>query len=384
MDFEFNEEHKMLRRTVHAFVEEEIKPLARQIDEEARIPEALIKALAELGVFGVTFPEEYGGSDFGEIGYCIVVEELTRGSSSVAVMVGAHESLACTGIYLDGSEELKQRYLKPMARGEKIGAFALTEPEAGSDAGALRTTAEETDGSYLLNGTKIYITNGDIADVIVVFAVTDKTLGARGGITAFVVESEMDGFAVEQVEEKMGIRGARSAQLSFTDVEVPAENVIGEVGAGFKTAMQVLDRGRLGLAAGCVGAAKELINLSLAFAQEREQFDRPIAQHQAIQFMLAEMTAQTYAMESFTYRTAWLHDSGRPFTRESAITKLVASEMLDDIVDKAVQIHGGMGYMTEYPIERFYRDARINRIFEGTSEIQKLVIFRRLADQGSY
>lgn len=384
MDFEFTEEQKMLRKTVREFVEEEIKPIADEIDEQKEIPQDLIKEMAELGFFGAKFPDKYGGAGFGEIGYCILVEELSRGSSSVAVLVGAHESLACTTVYLAGSEELKQRYLVPMARGEKIGCYALTEPEAGSDAGAIRTAAEDMGDHYLLNGAKVFATNGDAAGVIVTFAVTEKSLGPRGGITAFVVEPDMPGFSVDQLEEKMGIRGAHTAQLSFKNVEVPKENVIGDEGAGFKLALTALDHGRASLAAGCVGGAKELVDLCTAYAQARVQFDRPIAQQQIIQFMLAEMAAKVYAMESIAYRTAWLMEQGKPFIRESAIAKLKCSEWLDELADVAVQIHGGYGYIKEYPVERFYRDSRINRLFEGTSEIQRLVIARDLLKKGKY
>ena len=384
IEFEFTEEQKMLRRSVREFVTERIKPLADQIEREDEIPQDLIDEMGELGYFGAVVPEEYGGSGFGEIGYCIVVEELSRGSSAVAVMVGGHESLAVTTILLGGTEEQKKRYLPEMAAGKKIGAYALTEPEAGSDAGSIRTTAEDKGDYYLLNGTKIFITNGNIADVIVTFAVTDPSLGSRGGITGFIIEKDMPGFSVDQVEEKMGLRGCHTASLSFKDLEVPKENVVGEVGGGFKLALTVLDYGRTSLAAGCLGGAKELLEICTQYAQQRIQFGKPIAQQQVIQFMLADMAAKIYAMESMVYRAAWLFDSGKPFIREASISKLLASEWLDEIADMAVQIHGGYGYIKEYPVERFYRDARINRLFEGTSEIQRLVIARDVLKRGGY
>lgn len=383
MNFGFSEEQNILRRTVREFTEQEIKPIADEIDENKEIPANLIHQMAELGFFGAVFPEKYGGSAFGEVGYLIVIEELSRGSLSVAVLVGAHESLACTSIYLFGSEELKNRLLIPLARGEKIGCFALTEPEAGSDAASIRTEACDKGDYYLLNGGKIFATNGDIADVIVTFAVTDKSSGSRG-ISAFVIESNMPGFSVDALEEKMGIRGAHTAQVSFNDLKVPKENLIGKEGTGLKNALTTLDYGRLSIAAECVGAAKEMIDLCTQYAKQRIQFGKPISQKQAIQFMLAEMVAKTYSMESIAYRTAWMIDEEKPFIREASIAKLKCSEWLDEIVDMAVQIHGGYGYIKEYPIERFYRDSRINRLFEGTSEIQRLIIGSELLAKGRY
>lgn len=384
IEFEFSEEQKMLRRSVHEFVEERIKPLADQIEKEDEIPQELIDEMGELGYFGAVVPEEFGGSGFGEVGYCIVVEELSRGSSAVSVLVGAHESLGVTTILLAGNEEQKKRYLPEMAAGKRIGAYALTEPEAGSDAGSIRTTAEDKGDHYVLNGSKVFITNGDIADVIVTWAVTDPSLGSRGGITAFIIEPTMEGFTVDQLEEKMGIHGCHTADLSFKEMEVPKENVLGEAGGGFKLALTVLDYGRTSLGAGCLGGAKELLEISTAYAQQRMQFGKPIAQQQVIQFWLADMAAKIYAMESMVYRSAWLFDSGKPFIREASITKLLASEWLDEIADLAVQIHGGYGYIKDYPVERFYRDARINRLFEGTNEIQRLILARDVLKRGGY
>lgn len=384
IEFEFSEEQKMLRRSVDEFVEERIKPIADQIEEEDEIPQDLIDEMGELGYFGAVVPEEYGGAGFGEIGYCIVVEELSRGSSAVAVLVGTHESLGVTAILLGGNEEQKKKYLPDMAAGKKIGAFALTEPEAGSDAGSIRTAAEDRGDHYVLNGTKTFSTNGNIAEVIVTFAVTDPSLGPRGGITGFILEPDMPGFSVDQVERKMGLRGCPTASLSFNNLEVPKENVLGEVGGGFKLALTVLDYGRTSLGAGCLGGAKELLEICTAYASSRIQFGKPIAQQQVIQFMLADMAAKIYAMESMVYRAAWLIDSGKPFIRAASISKLLCSEWLDEIADAAVQIHGGYGYIKEYPVERFYRDSRINRLFEGTSEIQRLVIARDVLKRGGH
>jgi len=384
IEFEFSEEQKMLRKSVHEFVEERIKPLADQIEEDDEIPQDLISEMGELGYFGAVVPEEFGGSGFGEVGYCSVVEELSRGSSAVAVLVGAHESLAETTILLGGNEEQKKKYLPEMAAGKRIGAYALTEPEAGSDAGSIHTRAEDKGDHYVLNGSKVFITNGNIADVIVTWAVTDPSLGSRGGITAFIIEPTMKGFSVDQLERKMGIHGCHTADLSFKDMEVPKENVLGQVGGGFKLALTVLDYGRTSLAAGCLGGAKELLEISTAYAQQRMQFGKPIAQQQVIQFMLADMAAKIYALESMVYRAAWLFDSKKPFIREASIAKLLGSEWLGEIADAAVQIHGGYGYIKDYPVERFYRDARINRLFEGTSEIQRLILARDVLKRGGY
>jgi len=384
MDFTFSEEHEMLRDMTRKFVEKEVKPLARRIDDEHAIPPELIDKMREQGFFGIPFPEELGGVGAGETGYCVVLEEFGRGSASLVVLLAAHTSIGAMALYLDGSEELKKKYLPAVCSGEKIAAFALTEQGAGSDAAALATTAVPDGDDYILNGSKLYISNGDIADVFSVFAVTDKALGARGGITAFLVTSDMPGFSRGPKEKKMGIRGAGTCELFFKDVRVPKANVIGQVGMGFVTAMKTLDCGRLSLGAACVGAAKELIDLSINHASQRIQFGEPLIKKQAIQWMLAEMAAETFAAESMVYRAAWMYDTGQKISRESAIVKLVASEMLDRVVDKAVQIHGGIGYMADYPVEMFYRDSRINRIFEGTNEVQRMVIAADLAKKGRY
>lgn len=384
IDFTFSEEQNMLRDMIKKFVDTEVKPLAAKIDKEEKIPPELIKKIAELGLLGIPFPEEYGGAGAGEIGYCIMLEELARGCGSTTTFVGAHVSIGAMTIYLDGTEEQKKKYLTPLAQGQKIAAFALTEPEAGCDAANIKTQAVLDGNEYVINGNKIFITNGDIADILTVFAVTDKALGPRGGVSAFIVEKGFKGFKTGKKEEKMGIRGSSTCELIFEDMRVPKENVLGKTGLGFMTAMKTLDVGRLSLAAGCVGAAKELLDLSTKYSKDRVQFGKPIADQQAIQWMLAEMAAQILAMESMTYRSAWMCDQKMKFSREAAICKMYCSEALDEIVDKAVQIHGGMGYVRDYPIERFYRDARINRIFEGTNEIQRMVIARDIIKKGGY
>lgn len=384
MDFTFTDEQRMLKEMIKGFTEKEVKPIASKIDKEKRIPRELIDKAAALGLLGIPFPEKYGGADAGETGYCIMLEELSRGCSSTAVTIGAHIGLAMMSIYLGGTEEQKQAFLPLMAQGKKLGAFALTEPQAGSDAAHIQTTAIKDGDYFIINGSKIWITNGNFADIIILFAVTDKSLGAKGGITAFIIDKETPGFIVGKVDDKMGIRGSSSAELIFQDMRVPKERVLGEFGKGFQTAMKTLDLGRLSLSAGSIGAGKEMLGLSLEFSKKRVQFGQPIANFEAIQWMLAEMASEIYQMESIVYRTAWMYDQGMRFSRESAICKMFASEALCRIVDKALQIHGGMGYMSEYPIERFYRDARINRIFEGTNEIQRLIIAEDLLKRGGY
>ncbi len=386
MDFNFSEEQQMLRDTVKKFVDKELRPLAQQIDREHNTDLVLqvVKKGAELGLLGVPFPEAYGGAGFGEIGYCILLEELSRACASTTVTVGAHIGLAGFSILLGGNEDQKRKYLTGIAQGEKIGAYALTEPAAGSDAAGIQLEARRDGDSFVLNGTKLWITNGDIADLIIVYAVTDKALKAKGGITAFIVEIPAQGFSSHRIVEKMGLHGSATAELVFQDVRVPKENVLGEIGKGFILAMATLDESRLSLAAGCVGASKEALAMSIDFAKKRAAFGQPIATFEAIQFMLAEMAAEIYQMESVVYRTAWMYDQGKKIPREGAICKMFCSEALGRIVDNAVQIHGGMGYMGEHPIERFYRDQRINRIFEGTNEIQRLVIAEDVLKKGGY
>ena len=384
MDFTFTDEQRMIRETVRSFTEKEVKPLASKIDKEKHVPRELIDKAASLGLFGIPFPEKYGGAGAGEAGYCIMLEELSRGCSSTAVTVGAHIGLAMMAIYLGGTEEQKETLLPIMAQGKKLGAFALTEPQAGSDAAHIQTVAVRDGDYFVINGSKIWITNGNFADLLVLFAVTDNALGAKGGITGFIVDKETPGFMVGKVDDKMGIRGSSSAELIFQDMRVPKERVLGEIGKGFQAAMKTLDLGRVSLSAGSIGAAKEMLELSLEFSRKRVQFGQPIANFEAIQWMLAEMAAEIYQMESIVYRTAWMCDQRMRFSRESAICKMFSSEALCRIVDKALQIHGGMGYMSEYPIERFYRDARINKIFEGTNEIQRLIIAEDLIKMGGY
>lgn len=369
-EFKFTEEQIMLRDMVRDFVKKEIKPRAAEIDSNEKIPEDLIKQLGELGLLGVSFPEEYGGAGMGEVGYCLMQEEIARGCMSTATFIGAHQSIGANTIYLGGSEEQKKKYLVPLAQGEKIGAFCLTEAQAGSDSFNVKTRAELEGDEWVINGEKLWITNGGIADIVSVFARTSK------GISTFIVETDQPGFQAGPPEKKMGIKGSTTNQITFDNVRVPKDNLIGRDGRGFVVAMKTLDAGRLGLGAACTGAAKELLEMSAVYSKERRQFDQSIANFQAIQFMLAEMATIIFTMESIVYRTAVDYDLGKNISKQSAMVKLYCSEGLDKIADFAVQVHGGMGYSRELPVERYYRDSRINRIFEGTNEIQKGIIAR--------
>ena len=384
MDFTFPEELNLLREMVRDFARNEIAPRIDEMEEKEEIPKDLIDQMAELGFFGIMFPEEYGGSGMGKLGYCIMQEEISRVHASTSVLIGASEGLAGGALFLDGTEEQKKKYLTGIAEGKLIGAYALTEPNAGSDAGSIRTSAVKDGNEWVINGRKIFITNGAIADIVIVYAVTDKTLGPKGGITAFIVETDWKGFSVGKLEDKMGIRATTTAELIFEDLRVPEENVLGQVGIGFKNALNTLDYGRLTLACGCLGAAKEAVDIAYKYAKERQQFGQPIANFQTIQNYLAEMVIDTFAIESMTYRVAWMADQGMDIIREASIVKNFALEVSDRVIDKALQIHGGYGYIKDFPIERMYRDSRINRIFEGTNEIQKYIIYKTLERKGRY
>lgn len=381
MDFTFSKEHQMLRRTVREFARRHLAPLARQIDEQEQIPRQVLAAAARLGLFGVPFPQRYDGADAGEIGMCIVAEEIAGVCSSTMATLGAHLGIGAMAIYLDGVEEQKERYLPALCRGEKLAAFALTEAQAGSDAARIHTRAERDGDHFVLNGSKIWITNGSIADVIVMFAVTDPALGARGGVTAFIVEASYPGFRVGSVDDKMGIRGSATAELILEDCRVPAANVLGQHGAGFLTAMKTLDVGRVTIGAAALGAAQAALEQSVLYAVERQYAGAPLAHQQWVQLAIADMAAEVEALRSLVYRTAWLVDTQQPFTREAAIVKYFGSEVGSRCLERAVQIHGNLGLQHGVPIERGYRDGRISEIFEGTNEITRIVVasdvFRR-------
>jgi alkylation response protein AidB-like acyl-CoA dehydrogenase len=374
MDFTFSPEHVALRRMIREFAENEVAPLAAEVDREGRVPFETLKMLGEIGLLGVCFPQEYGGMGAGETGYCILMEELGRVCTSTATTVGAHIGIGAMAIHLDGDEEQKRKYLVPLARGEKIAAFVLTEADAGSDAAAIRTRAVREGDSWILDGTKTFNTNGSFADIVTVMAVTDPTLGARGGITAFIVEADTPGFKVGTHENKMGIRGSSTAELIFDGVRVPHESVLGKVGEGFISFMKTLDMGRLTLGAACLGGAQAALEWSVRWAITRKQFGAELAHKQSVQWMIADMATEVEALRSLVYRVAWMVDTGQPFGQLAAMCKMYGSEVASRAIDVALQIHGGLGYTRDFPIDRAFRDARIAEIFEGTNEIQRIVI----------
>lgn len=382
MDFSIPPELEMLRRMVRDYVIDRLLPIGDEVEEKDHIPDEIVAEMKEMGFFGLPFPEEYGGAGAGELGYVLAMEELGATNAAYGNLIGAHTGIGAMSIYLGGTEAQKKKYLPDLCSGIKIGAFALTEPNAGSDAAAIQTTAVRKGDHYVLNGSKIWITNGDVADVIVVFAVTDKSLGAKGGVTAFIVEKSFPGFKVGKIDAKMGLRGSHTAELFFDDCIVPAENVLGEVGLGFITAMKALDCGRIGLAGGAVGGAQKLLEMSIQWANQRVQFGKPIGEQQAVQWMLVDMATEIHAARLMTYHAAWKLDQGQRVSREAAMVKLFASEVACRVADLAVQVHGGMGYMKELSVERAYRDTRILKIYEGTNEIQRLVIARDLLKLG--
>jgi acyl-CoA dehydrogenase len=384
MEWTFTEEQQMFRQMVREFVDKEVKPLAGKNDREGKIAPGLVDRARELGLFGVVYPEEEGGAGLGEIGYCLMMEELSHGCNSLAGLIGAHEGLGGMGIHLFANDEQRKRWMPEIASGRKLCCYALSEPNAGSDAQNLQTTAVKKGDRWILNGQKVWITGADTASLMVAFAANDKSLRAHGGITAFVVERGFPGLRIGAIDDKMGLRAMHSPEVFFEGCEVPEQNVLGRIGEGFRVAMGILDVGRVSLSAACIGTAKECLDLSIDYAQKRETFGKPIVEHQAVQFMLAEMATQIYAMESLTYRTAWMMDRKQKASREAAIAKYYSTEALGQIVDKAIQVHGGMGYMSELPFERFYRDARVNRIFEGTNEIQRIIIAKDLQKKGKY
>lgn len=377
MQFRLTEEHEMIRKMVRDFAKKEVAPTAAERDEEERFDREIFDKMAELGLTGIPWPEEYGGigSDF--LAYCIAIEELSRVCASTGVTLSAHTSLAGWPIYKFGSEEQKQKYLTPMAKGETIGAYGLTEPGSGSDAGGMRTTARLEGDHYILNGSKIFITNGGIADTYVVFALTDPESKQRG-TSAFIVEKDFPGFSIGKKEKKLGIRSSPTTEIIFEDCKVPRENLLGKEGEGFKIAMMTLDGGRNGIAAQAVGIAQGALDAAVDYAKERVQFGKPIAAQQGIGFKLADMATSVEAARLLTYQAAWLESEGLPYGKESAMSKLFAGDTAMNVTIEAVQVFGGYGYTKDYPVERYMRDAKITQIYEGTQEIQKLVISRMI------
>jgi len=373
LNLELTEEQKLLQKTVREFAETEVRPLAKELDETGHWPKELFRKAAELGLTGVAFPESEGGAGFDHIAYTIVIEEISRCCASTGVILSVQNSLFCDPIHRFGTAQQKEKFLLPFTRGEKIGCYALTEPQAGSNAAALQTKAVMKGDKYVINGTKAWITNGGVADAAIVYVNTDPAKGEKG-ITAIVVEKGTSGFRVGKEEKKMGIHATACCELIFTDCEVPAANRIGNEGEGYKVALSTLDGGRIGIAAQATGIAQGAFEAALKYARERMAFGHPIAQLQAIQFMLADMTTEIDAARLLVRKAAWKQDTGGRFSQEAATAKLFASEMATRVTHKAMQIHGGYGYSSEYPVERAYRDARITEIYEGTSEIQRLVI----------
>ena len=377
MQFQFTEEQLMIQQAARDFAQNELKPGVIERDEQQKFPAEQIKKLGELGFLGMMVDPTYNGAGLDTVSYVLAMEELSKIDASASVVVSVNNSLVCYGIEKYGTEEQKEKYLKPLATGEKIGAFCLSEPEAGSDATSQRTTAVDMGDYYLLNGTKNWITNGSSASIYLVIAQTDVEKGHRG-INVLIVEKGMEGFSIGPKENKLGIRGSDTHSLMFTDVKVPKANRIGEDGFGFKFAMKTLEGGRIGIAAQALGIASGAYELSVQYAKERKAFGKPIADHQAIQFKLADMATQIEAARLLCIKAAWLKDQGLPYAQASSMAKLYASEVAMKTTVEAVQIHGGYGFVKEYHVERLMRDAKITQIYEGTSEIQRIVISREV------
>jgi alkylation response protein AidB-like acyl-CoA dehydrogenase len=377
MGFDLTEEQQQVKRSVREFTEAEIKPHVMEWDEAQRLPREIFTKMGELGLMGVLFPEEYGGAGMGYVEYATVIEEIARVDGSIGLSVAAHNSLCTNHIFQYGSEAQRKKYVTPLARGERLGAWGLTEPSSGSDASGMKTIAVRRDGGWVINGSKNFITHGISADVCVVIAITNREMRSRG-ISAFVVEQGNKGFVAGKKENKLGMRASETASIIFEDCWIPEENLIGEVGRGFVNAMQVLDGGRISIAALALGIAQGAYESALKYSQERKQFGQPIFDFQGIQFKLADMATQIDAARLLTLRAAWMKDNKRQTTRESAMAKLYASEIAVRVAEEAIQIHGGYGYTKDYPPEKYWRDSKLCTIGEGTSEVQRLVIARQL------
>jgi alkylation response protein AidB-like acyl-CoA dehydrogenase len=377
MGFDLTEEQQQVKRSVREFTEAEIKPHVMEWDEAQRLPREIFTKMGELGLMGVLFPEEYGGAGMGYVEYATVIEEIARVDGSIGLSVAAHNSLCTNHIFQYGSEAQRKKYVTPLARGERLGAWGLTEPSSGSDASGMKTIAVRRDGGWLINGSKNFITHGISADVCVVIAITNREMRSRG-ISAFVVEKGTKGFIAGKKENKLGMRASETASIIFEDCWIPEENLIGETGRGFVNAMQVLDGGRISIAALALGIAQGAYESALKYSQERKQFGQAIFDFQGIQFKLADMATQIDAARLLTLRAAWMKDNKRQTTRESAMAKLYASEIAVRVAEEAIQIHGGYGYTKDYPPEKYWRDSKLCTIGEGTSEVQRLVIARQL------
>ncbi len=377
MDFRLSQEQELTRSTVREFAEKEIAPRSRELDESQTFPIDLMRRLGEMGLLGIVFPPEYGGAGLSHADYALIIEELARVDGAIGLSVAAHNSLCSNHIFLAGTEEQKKRHLVPLARGEKIGAWSLTEPTAGSDASGTRTTAMRERGGWMLNGSKTFATHGSVCDVAVVFAVTDPARN-KHGISAFILEKGMKGFRPGKKEDKLGCRASDTAEIVMEDCRVPDSHLLGKAGEGFIDALRILDGGRIGIGALAVGIAQGALEQATAYARERHQFGKPIGTFQAVQWMLADSAVEVEAARLLVQRAAFLKDTGQDVTAAASMAKLYASETAMRVTDRAVQIHGGYGYTKDYPVERFYRDAKITTIGEGTSEIQRLVIARQL------
>ena len=377
MEFELTEEHRLVQNTVREWATNRLLPLAAEMDRTGRYPPELLPELGEMGLMGVFIPEAYGGGGMDAISYCIVIEEIARAEASLAAVMSVNNSLVCYPLLTFGSDRQKRTYLADLARGRKLGCYCLTEPTAGSDAASLRTMAQDAGDHWVLNGTKLFVTNGVEADVLIVYARTDDAPGARG-ISAFIAERGDPGLSVGKVEHKLGIRASSTCEIVLENCRLPKDRLLGERGNGFHIALATLDGGRIGIASQALGIARAALEDAVAYAKERSQFGRPIAEFQAIQWKVADMATRIAAGRLLAYRAAWMRDQGRRHTQEAAMAKLYASETAMWVATQAVQIYGGYGYIQDYPVERHFRDAKITELYEGTSEVQRLVIARAL------
>jgi butyryl-CoA dehydrogenase len=377
MDFALSPEHEQIRRTVREFADGRIAPVADELERRGEFPHQIIREAAALGLLGVPYPEDVGGTGLDSLAYAITTEELSRVSGSVGIIVSAHTSLGCNPLYLAGTDAQKERYLRPLASGEKLGAYGLTESGAGSDSRGTRTRAHLDGDCWVLNGSKRFITNAGVADTYIVTAVTDRE-AQSGKISAFIVEAGSPGFSIGRMEEKMGLHASNTGELLFDDCRIPAENLLGAEGEGDKLFLKTLDGGRIGIGAMALGLAQAAYEAASAYAQQRKQFGKPIAAFQGVAFMIADMATEIDAARLLVYRAAWLKDQGQPYSTQAAMAKLFASEVASRVTNAAIQVHGGYGYITEYKVERYLRDAKLTEIGEGTSQIQRLVIARNL------